>query len=380
MKYILLTLSFLIAGCNSQSSSSIAFEKNTNYLKELVDSAAISMVEKPLINSTSIAIYHNGKEYIGHYGELEKGKKNMPNNETLYEIGSVSKVITGTLVAKAVVEKKITIEDNVNKYLDEKYTNLSYDNQPVKIKHLLTHTSTLPNILPVELDSILADFTNYDTPSKINKVLENYDKDKFLKDLHSIEISPNLGAKYSYSSTGSELTAYILEHVYQTSYEKLLMNFLSQELNMKDTRLHLSEEEQKKLAIGYHVDNPKPTFPMGKLPWGAGGNIKSTLPNMLNFIKYQLENGEIVEESHKTLFKADSTNELAYFWEVDLSDKELGKYYLHHGGVPRSQCYIFIVPKHNLGAFIITNQSGTETASAMIETLDKVFNKILKKE
>lgn len=74
-------------------------------LKSIVDHAAQKMVEKPLINAVSIGIVYQGQEYIGHYGELEKGKSNLPNNETIYEIGSLGKTLTGTLVAKAVLDK-----------------------------------------------------------------------------------------------------------------------------------------------------------------------------------------------------------------------------------------------------------------------------------
>ncbi|WP_164998666.1 serine hydrolase [Flavobacterium sp. 140616W15] len=83
----------------------ISIAQKTN-LKAIVDSAAIKMIEKPLINSTSIGIVYQGQEFIGHYGELEKGKSNPPTNKTIYEIGSLGKTHTGTLIAKAVLDKK----------------------------------------------------------------------------------------------------------------------------------------------------------------------------------------------------------------------------------------------------------------------------------
>ena len=89
-----------------------------------MDSAANRMIKKPLIHSASIAIVYQGKEFIGHYGELEKGKNNCPDNQTIYEIGSLSKTFAGTLAAKAVCEKKLNIEDEIQKYLPENYPNL----------------------------------------------------------------------------------------------------------------------------------------------------------------------------------------------------------------------------------------------------------------
>lgn len=84
----------------------------------------------------------------------------------------------------------------------------------------------------------------------------------------------------------------------------------------------------------------------------------------------------VVQESHRALVQFNQEFGISYFWKIDSSDQELGKYYSHHGGVPRSHCFIFIIPKHNLGAFIITNQSGKNTCSKMAEALNEIFEKI----
>ncbi len=375
-RYSILILLFVIISCKNTSKEDVEIINSKNKVAQLFDNVAAKMIDDSLINSTSIGIYHNEKEYISHYGELEKGKGNTPNNKTIYEIGSLSKVITGTVLANAVLENKITLEDDVNLHLDKKYNNLSYSNQPIKIKHLITHTSGLPNMLPLELNPILADFLNYETPTKINEVLSDYDKTDFLIDIHTIKIDTIPGFKPSYSSAGTELTAYILEKVYKTDYEDLLINFLSEKIGMRDTKITLDQEEMKNLAVGYHTDNSKITLPMAKLPWGASGGIKSTTPDMVKFIKYQLENNEIVQESHRPIYRDSDDFGLGYFWEIDYSDKESGIRYLHHGGVPRSQCYVFIIPKYNFGAFIITNQSGQFTARKMNKAVKEIFDSL----
>jgi len=116
---------------------------------------------------------------------------------------------------------------------------------------------------------------------------------------------------------------------------------------------------------------------MGKLPWGAGGNIKTTVSDMMKFVQYQLENNAIVQESHKSVFQYNDEFGLGYFWNIDKSNDTLGTQYTHHGGVPRSQCYMYIIPEHNMGAFIITNQSGMNTASKMLAVLNPVFDELI---
>lgn len=283
------------------------------------------------------------------------------------------------LVAKAVLEKKLNLEDEVQKYLSEDYPNLKFKNQPIILKHLLSHTSGLPNLLPFEANRILQDFTNHNTPSKINEVYKNYGQEDFLKDLHKVEIDTIPGYIYSYSSVGAELMAYILEKVYKTKFEKLLTDYLSKNITMQNTKISLSNNQMKKLAVGYHSNNPVITFPMPQLPWGAASNIKSTVPDMVKYVKFQLKNNKIVAESHKTIVKFDDEFSIGYFWKINTDNKKLGKFYYHHGGVMRSQCYIYIIPKHDLGAFIVTNQSGKNTATVMQNALSEIFKKILKK-
>ena len=127
----------------------------------------------------------------------------------------------------AVCENKLNIDDEIQKYLLEDYPNLKYGSQPILVKHLLSHTSGFPNMLPFQANSILHDFTNHDTPAKINELYKNYGQKDFLTNLHKVKIDTVPGYKYSYSSAGSELVAFILEKVYKTKYEELLTDYLS---------------------------------------------------------------------------------------------------------------------------------------------------------
>jgi len=353
-----------------------SLKENIN-LKSVVDNAAQKMVEKPLINAVSIGIVYQGQEYIGHYGELEKEKANLPTNQTIYEIGSLSKTITGTLVAKAVLDKKINIEDPVQKYLSEDYPNLKFNNHPVRIKDLLTHTSGLPPMLPLPINALFKDFTNQKTPENINNVLKNYTQKDFLRDLHTVKIDTIPGYKYAYSNAGIELLASVLEKVYHKKFEVILKEYLAQHIQMKNTTINLTKQEEENLAVGYHSNYNDITMKMPTLPWGSSGNIKTTLPDMMKYLTYQLKNHPEIAESHSSLVKIDDTFSAGYAWRI-VKDQKLGTLYKHHGGVFRAQCFIYIIPKYNLGVFIITNQSGENTPKDMQDTLDEIFEKIEK--
>ncbi|NUO76557.1 MAG: beta-lactamase family protein [Lysobacter sp.] len=345
-----------------------------------IDEVAASLIEQPLLHSTSIAVVYRGQEFIRHRGDMVAGKPGAPTDATLYEIGSLSKTLAGTLVANAVLEHKLGLDDDIRKYLPGDYPNLQYKGEPIRIRHLLSHTSGLPNMLPERANTVLADFTDHRTPSELNTIYARYGKADFFRDLHAVEIRKAPGKDYAYSSAGTELTAHILETVYKRDYESLLRGFFRDTAAMSGLRIRLSDAEANRLAAGYHSDNAAPTTPMPQLPWGASGNAKATVPDMMRYLKFQLAGGPVVTESHRALAKFDPEFSIGYFWNIVGGDRLKGTYYAHHGGVPRSQCYVYLMPKYDLGVFVITNQSGNDTAHAMETAIDTLVERIAARE
>jgi len=345
-----------------------------------IDDVAATLIEQPLLHSASIAVVYRGQEFIRHRGDMEAGKPGPPTDATLYEIGSLSKTLAGTLMANAVLERRLGLDDDIRMYLQGDYPNLQYKGEPIRIRHLLSHTGGLPNMLPDRANTVLADFTNQRTPQALNALYAGYGKADFFRDLHAVEIRQAPGKDYAYSSTGTELTAHILETVYASDYASLLRRFFGDSAAMTGLRIRLDDTEAARLAVGYHSDNPVPTTPMPQLPWGASGNVKATVPEMVKYLKFQLADGPVVKESHRALVTFDPEFSIGYFWNIVAGDRLKGTYYAHHGGVPRSQCYIYILPKYDLGIFVITNQSGDETAHAMEAAIDTLVERIAARE
>ena len=190
-------------------------------IRKAIEKQGEKFIRNKNIHSVSIGVYKDGKTYINHFGELEKGTGNIPNNETIYEIASVTKTMTGYLVAKAVLEEKLKLEDDIRDYLKGDYPNLVFENQAITIQHLLTHTGGLPAFLPLEMNGVFEKFDEQ-VPFKVDSIESNYSKDQFLKDLHTVVISTKLGTQYSYSNVGAEIVGYILENIYQKSIDELL--------------------------------------------------------------------------------------------------------------------------------------------------------------
>ena len=151
-----------------------------------VDEAAHALIEQPLLHSASIGVVYRGKTFIRHRGEMVAGKPEVPTDATLYEIGSLSKTLAGTLMARAVLEGRVGLEDDVRSYLQGDYPNLQYQGQPIRVRHLLSHTSGLPNMLPERANTVLEDFTDHRVPGELSALYAHYGKPDFLRDLHAV--------------------------------------------------------------------------------------------------------------------------------------------------------------------------------------------------
>ncbi|MCK8142568.1 beta-lactamase family protein, partial [Flavobacterium sp. I-SCBP12n] len=132
MKYLITILFFVLLGCKS------AQQINKQNVENAITKNAFQLLNDKRFHSVSVAVYKDGESTIKHFGELTIGKGNKPNDSTLYEIASVTKTFTGYIAAKAVLDKKINLNDDIRNYLDEPYPNLEFKGEPIKIKHLIT--------------------------------------------------------------------------------------------------------------------------------------------------------------------------------------------------------------------------------------------------
>ena len=363
IKILIVLISILVVSCKNKSIE-------TDTIELLMDKNVDVLFLDSTINAISIGIYKDGKSYIRHYGELDKGKGNTPTDETIYEIASVSKTFAGTLVAQAELEGKLNLEDDIRKYLNGDFPNFEYQGHPIKIKHLITHTSRLPKFLPDTINYILENPTD-SLAFKIYDAEKKYDKEKFFADLRNIVLDTIPGTKDSYSSVDTELTAHILENIYNKTYNELIQHKICNRLEMTNTGTILKENLQSKLANGY-IENNRLAPSMTSNLWGAGGGITSTLPDLMKYVKFQLDKeNETAIKSHQVVFQNEGLK-IGYYWPIRF-DEFYGTYYSHHGGAFGTQNYLFIFPKKDLGISIITNQNISGTSNKLLKVIEGVM-------
>lgn len=364
INYFIILISIFVLSCKNSSNKSQTIERTLIELS--MDRNADSLLLDPTVNAISIGVYKDGNTYIGHYGEIDKGQANKPTDETIYEIGSVSKTFAGTLVAQAELEGKLSLNDDIRKYLNSDFPNLEYQGNPIRIRHLITHTSRLPRFLPVTINQIVENPTD-SLAFHIYEIEKNYSREEFLSDLQTVVIDTLPGTKDSYSSADTELIAHILENIYNQSYHELIQQKIARQLGMKNTGTILIESSKNNLANGYIANNTLAPAMINSL-WGASGGMTSTLPDLMKYAQFQLDTeNEVAVKSHQVVYQNENFK-IGYYWPIRF-DESYGTYFSHHGGAFGTQNYLFIFPEKDLGISIFTNQNIERTSNKLMSVI-----------
>ncbi|MCF6288280.1 MAG: beta-lactamase family protein, partial [Proteobacteria bacterium] len=220
----------------------------------------------PNSSQISIAIIKDGK--ISYYGINKKNDtiSTINNQKSVFEIGSLSKVFTSTLLANFVIDGKIKLKDNINDYLTTPFNN---DTKIPFIK-LANHTSGLPR-LPTNLNL-----------AKVNpkNPYKEY-KEKELQEYLTKQLELLNKGEYQYSNLGTGLISYTLNKLANTTYENLLQSKIFSKYDMQNSSADINKIKEN-LVIGLDNEgNETSNWELSVLA-GAGG-ILSTVEDLSKF-------------------------------------------------------------------------------------------------
>ncbi|MBX9732880.1 MAG: serine hydrolase, partial [Chitinophagaceae bacterium] len=187
MKLLLFTIILYSTLVFSQTEKTLQTDnqKKTS-IDSLVNKVAPIYLQNPNTNGISIGIFYKGKKYKYNYGEVIKGSGKLPTADNFYNLGSVAKTFVTTILAEAVVEKRVKLTDDIRKYLPTGYSNLEYENYPIKLVDLANHTSGLPRQFHTFPASALDSLKKLGRREEIN-YYNTYDKNKLIADLYLIK-------------------------------------------------------------------------------------------------------------------------------------------------------------------------------------------------
>lgn len=271
-----------IAGFGFRPAKKDFLAKSDNHLKNNMDSVVENVISSyiQLKNTVgvSVGIIDKGKFYTYNYGETTTSDHQLPDENTIYETGSVTKTFTATLLAEMVLHEKCLLSDQVNKYLPKNVKLLQKDGIPVTLGMLANHTSGLPRI-PSDLWLIKG--------ASMGDPYKNYDTTDLFNYIDSVHLLSVPGAYYAYSNLGFGLLGTILERISGLSYEQLLLKYVDDPLNMEETGTLLNDSQRKHFAQGYDANGNVAGHWHFTSMAGAGA-ILSSVRDMLKYLSAHL--------------------------------------------------------------------------------------------
>ncbi len=316
--------------------------KSNNPLKSAtdraIDSAAKEYFRNPKAAALTIGIIKNGQQQIYHYGAVDQQNDQLPNDQTLYEIGSITKTFTATLLAQAVMEGKVSLDDDIRKYLKGEWNNLGYNSTPITFRNLANHTSGLPG-LPDDIGEQPA----YDP---VNPEA-NYDAVLFYKALHHFSPDTVPGFKFLYSNWGMALLGHLLENIYEQPYPELLKKYVTNVLGMQQTQI--SNGKQDNNFAFPHSENGNKIAIVNEGYFEAAGGILSNSHDLLLYLQAQLnETNPAIKLTHQP-----GANSMGLGWGVRTVNGQ--REFQHNGSTQGSTAHISAFPDIDSGCIILTN-------------------------
>lgn len=241
-------------------------------LQAEIDRLAQPYLDNHVVMGMTIGVIRDGRSAVFGYGQFSSTDDRTPDRNTVFEIGSMSKVFTSLLLADAVKRGVVQLDDPAGKWLPEGVTMPIFGDRPIRLVDLATHVSGLPR-LPGNFS-----MKDPENPYADYRVEDLYD---FLK---TCKLDRAPGEKSEYSNLGAGLLGVLLANAQHTTYTQLLAERITRPIGMKSTSVELSPKQSAHLASPHTADNgPTKNWDFPALT-GAGA-IRSTCGDLLLFAK-----------------------------------------------------------------------------------------------
>ena len=222
-----------------------------------------------------VGVIDAGRPRLVAHGRFRRDGRRKVAGDTIFEIGSVTKVFTSLLLSDMVLRGEVALDDPAARYLPEGVA-LPERGRPITLADLATHTSGLPRSA-----------TNV-TPSDWVNPYADYTPERLYAFLNGCTLTRDVGARYEYSNIGAGLLGHLLARRLGTDFRGLLRARVAGPLEMKDTSPQLSPGQAKRLAQGHDADGrPAPAWRDSDSTAG-GALLLSTADDLLKLLAVAL--------------------------------------------------------------------------------------------
>jgi len=327
------------------------------------------------VPGAAIGIHHKGREWAAGFGVTSLEHPLPVTGDTLFQVGSISKTFTGTLLMMLAEQGHVNLDAPVRKYIKDFKLSDESVAKKVTLRHLLTHTGGW-------VGDYFNDFGNGDDAL-----------DKMVKDIARLPQIQPLGKIWSYNNTGFNIASRVIEVVTNKPYEQAIQDMLLNPLGLNMTFFYPSDILfTHRFVVGHYMEHKKVKVAR---PWAIGragngvGGVVSTVKDLLKYARFHMGDGKT--ESGKRIIKrkslvamrvkqvnAGGRGDMGITWFIRYADPLTA--YAHGGATHGQQAYFFYILEKDFALAILTNSDdgGILTAQTFGWALDLYFGVKLK--
>lgn len=341
-------------------------KSNINKQNELdfyVDSIARAYLSNPNTKSLAIGVINKNQINTFFYGQTVAGDDNsIPDGNTLYEIASITKVFTATLLADLVEKGTISLDDSIAKFLPDSVAQNPYI-QKITFKHLANHTAGFPK-LPESFFKV----ANYNAQNPY----ANYTRKDLFHYLKNCTLDHEPGEHFEYSNLGTGLLGELISMITKKTYSQNIEEIITTPLRMQNTVQKANPKTQKVVKVYNEKGEEVPLWDWQAL--AGAGSLKSTVHDLLRFAQYQFKLPESTLENAMALtrqftYYLPPNTDIGLAWHMNMIDEVIQIW--HNGGTYGSSSFIGLVPDKKSAIVVLSN-----SAISVDEISEQILRKI----
>lgn len=323
-------------------------------------------MKKSNVQGIAAVFIENGQiTWSKNYGYADQERSKKVTDETIFQIGSVSKTVTGAAVMQLYENGLIDLDSSINNYLPFEIVNPHSPGQEITVRMLLQHKSSLIDDDPVlkstyTIESGLAD------PAV---TLEEFVRAYFLEGGKWYDAEKNFskktpGEEHSYSNAGFGLLGYIVEYVSGEPFNEYSNDNIFTPLGMESSGWLAKEINLENMTVHYDQGNPLKPYSFPSYPDGA---LKTTALDYSKFLMAMMNGGvykgqRILEESTVKEMLPENREEnlvwtndaLGEFLVINTKDQKIQG---HAGGDPGVFSVVYFNPENDRGVVLFVNST-----------------------
>ncbi len=312
-------------------------------------------------DGTQLALAFLDSNHTAFYGlERQDGRLvTTDNRDALFEIGSITKAFTATLLAQLAGEGIVDPDDSLQHFFTFPLKETARGDKAVRLRHLANHTSGMARI-PEDM--------TWDILTHRKNPYRDYGEKRLLNYLEKkMHLAQPPGDAYGYSNLGMGLLGYILSRETGSSYEALLDTRIFGPLGMESSTSVLNEADADRLVKGRNRQGKvTPNWDLNVLV--AAGGILSSAGDIARFVRYAWSDDPAVVRTRRVTANVSDQMAIGLGWHIRTNAQGVRQWW-HNGATGGYRSCLAFDPETQQAVIILSNVSGGHPQAGNIDNL-----------